>query len=110
LEGGLPGSRLPSVTLHVICWIGLYLTFRHDGQASVQTADTAAMPAPRPKLPRINFYPIRAGDSDEWRVLAHCPGTPLKYISGFASRAEAEAWASGPEVNAWIRANYQPGE
>jgi len=68
------------------------------------------MSTPRSKLQRINFYPIRAGDSDEWRVLAHCPGAPLKYLSGFASKAEAEGWISGPEVNAWIRANYQSGD
>jgi hypothetical protein len=61
----------------------------------------------RPKLPRINFYPVLAGESGEWRVLAHCPGLPPKYIPGFASRAEAEAWASGPEAQAWIGANCQ---
>ena len=76
----------------------------------LKRADTVVMPTSRSKLPRIAFYPIPAGDSDEWRVLAHCPGLPVKYVSGFASRAEAEACASGPEVNAWIRANYQSDE
>jgi hypothetical protein len=76
----------------------------------LERANTPAMSTPRSKLPRIAFYPIRVGDSDEWRVLAHCPGAPVKYITGFASRAEAEAWASGPEVNAWIGANYQSSD
>lgn len=56
------------------------------------------------------FYPVLAGEGGEWRLLAHCPGLPNKYVSGFASRAEAEAWASGPEAQAWIGANYQSGD
>jgi len=68
------------------------------------------MSTPRSKFPRINFYPVLVGKTDEWRVLAHCPGRPHKYISGFSSRAEAEAWASGPEAQAWIGANYQAND
>jgi len=62
------------------------------------------------KLPRVMFYPVLPGDSDNWRVLAHCPGLPYKCISEFASKADAEAWAFGPEAQAWIGANYQCGE
>jgi hypothetical protein len=61
----------------------------------------------RPRLPRVTFYPVLVGKTGEWRVLAHCPGLPHKYISGFASRADSEAWIYGPDAQIWIRANYQ---
>jgi hypothetical protein len=60
----------------------------------------------RPKLPNVTFYPVSVDQGGSWRLLAHCPGYPVKYIPGFVGRAEAEAWASGPEAAAWIKANY----
>jgi hypothetical protein len=69
-----------------------------------------AMPPPRMKLPKVSFYPVLVGKSGEWRVLAHCPGLPHKYISGFATRAEAEAWICGPDAQTWISANYKSGD
>jgi hypothetical protein len=68
------------------------------------------MPSQQQKLPRVMFYPVLVGESGEWRVLAHCPGLPHKYISGFASRTEAEAWIYGRDAQAWISANYQSGD
>jgi hypothetical protein len=65
------------------------------------------MSVPSRKRPRD---PIPTGETDEWRVVAHYPGLRPKYIVGFASKAEAEAWASGPEAQAWINANYQASE
>jgi len=62
----------------------------------------------RPKLPNVTFYPVPVDGGANWRLLVHCPGSPLTYVSGFKTRAEAEAWASGPEGNAWVHANHQP--
>ena len=77
---------------------------------AVEVLVVQPMPAHRPKLPRIMFYPVLAAESGEWRLLAHYPGLPHKYVSGFTGRAEAEVWASGPEAQAWIRANYQASD
>ena len=68
------------------------------------------MPAFRRKVPRVTFYVAPLANRDEWRVIAHYPGAPIRHVSGFVSKAEAEAWASGPEGNAWGRANYQSQE
>src|SRR5437868_14773276 len=75
--------------------------------ASAEGRIIPPMPAFRRKLPRVVLYTVPLANSDEWRVLAHCPGAPLKYISGFVSKAQAEAWASGPEGSGWAQANYQ---
>jgi hypothetical protein len=59
----------------------------------------------RTKLPKITFYPVPVDGGENWRLLAHIPGSPVKYIGGFKTKAEAEAWASGPQGSAWVRAN-----
>src|SRR5262249_23059732 len=92
------------------------LTFVLDGTGL--TADTSRRlggsvmraPSRRPKLPKVTFYPVPVAGGGNWRLLVHCPGSPLSYISGFNTKTEAEAWASGPKGNAWIRANYQAKE
>jgi hypothetical protein len=52
------------------------------------------------------FYAIPTTDREKWRLLAHFPGSPIKYIASFDSKAEAEAWASGSEGQDWVRATY----
>jgi len=64
------------------------------------------MPTFRPKRPKVTFYAIPLGNGEEWRLLVHYPEEPIKYTSGFRSKAEAEAWASGPEGQAWLRAVF----
>jgi hypothetical protein len=64
----------------------------------------------RPKLPIVTFYPAPVDRGDSWRLLVHCPGSPVKYIGSFNTKTEAEAWSSGPAGNAWVRANYRPKE
>jgi len=61
----------------------------------------------RPKLPKVSFYPEPIDRGNQWRLQAHCPGSPVKYTSAFKTKAEAKAWASSPEAVAWISANYQ---
>jgi hypothetical protein len=43
----------------------------------------------RPKVPKFTFYPVPVDAGKTWRLLAHCPGLPVKYISGFMTKAEA---------------------
>jgi len=76
---------------------------------SVAVLELPAMHSPRrrPKPPKITFYPEPVDRGDTWRLLAHSPGSPVKYIAGFKTKSDAEAWASGPEAVAWISANYQ---
>jgi hypothetical protein len=64
----------------------------------------------KPKLSNVTFYPLPVSAGESWRLFVHCPGTPVKYIGGFNTKADAEAWASGPESSAWVRANYRPKE
>jgi hypothetical protein len=65
--------------------------------------DTAATPDFRRKLPKVMFYAIPTTDREKWRLLAHFPGSPMKYIASFDSKAEAEEWASGSEAQDWVR-------
>jgi hypothetical protein len=64
----------------------------------------------RLRLPKATFYAVPVDADDQWRLLVHCPGSTLKYISGFNTKAEAEAWASGPEGNAWVDKHYRSKE
>jgi hypothetical protein len=65
-------------------------------------------PGRRPKVPKVTFYPVSVDAGKSWRLLAHYPGLPVKYIPGFTTKAEAEAWASGPEGDAWTQVNHWP--
>ena len=64
------------------------------------------MPRFRRKLRKVTFYTIPTTDREKWRLLAHSPGLPIKYIASFDSKAEAEAWASGSEGQDWVLATY----
>ena len=68
--------------------------------------DTGARSGFGRKLPKVTFYAIPTADREKWRLLAHVPGSSIRHIASFDSKAEAEAWASGPDGQAWIRANY----
>jgi len=58
------------------------------------------------KVPRVTFYAIPTTDREKWRLLAHAPGSPIRHVATFDSKAEADAWASGAEGQDWVRANY----
>lgn len=61
---------------------------------------------PLRKVPKVMFYVIPTTDREKWRLLAHSPGSPIKDVASFNSKAEAEAWTSGSECQDWIRETY----
>ena len=54
------------------------------------------------KSPRVTFKYQRIADS-EWQIEAHCPGVDIRYISGFTSKDEIDAWLGGSRRIAWLR-------
>jgi hypothetical protein len=54
------------------------------------------------KSPRVVFSTKRIADGD-WQVEAHCPGAEIRYITGLASKADADAWLDGECKVAWLR-------
>jgi hypothetical protein len=54
------------------------------------------------KSPRVTFSPKRIAD-DDWQIEAHCQGAEIRYITGFASKAEVDAWLDGTRKIAWLR-------
>ena len=74
-------------------------------ERSRQKQSTVDMSALRTKPPKVTFYPVPTTDREKWRLLAHVPGSFIKYIGNFDSKTEAEAWASGPGGEAWVRTN-----
>src|ERR1043166_3609955 len=82
-------------------------TQRHgfDWSAGNRRLGTVDMSAFRTKPSKVTFYAVPTTDREKWRLLVHVPGSPLKYTGNFDSKAEAEAWASGPEGEAWVRTN-----
>ena len=78
----------------------------YAGAQEAGGCDIAAMPDFRRKVPKVAFYVIPTTDREKWRLLAHFPGSPIRYIASFNSKVEAEAWASGCEGQDWVRATY----
>jgi hypothetical protein len=72
-----------------------------------QKVGTANMSAVRRKS-KVTFYAVPTTDREKWRLLAHLHGSSIKYIGKFDSKAEAEAWASGPDGEAWGQTSYSP--
>jgi hypothetical protein len=54
------------------------------------------------KSPRVTFTPKRLAD-ENWQIEAHCPGTDVRFINGFASKTEIDEWLSGERKIAWLR-------
>ena len=54
------------------------------------------------KSPRVTFSSKRIADGD-WQIEAHCPGTEVRYITGFVSKVEADEWLAGERKVAWLR-------
>jgi hypothetical protein len=54
------------------------------------------------KSPRVDFRPKRVAEG-EWQIEAHCPGEPIRYISGLTSKADVDDWMQGDRKIAWLR-------
>jgi hypothetical protein len=54
------------------------------------------------KSPRVIFHPKRIAERD-WQIEAHFPGTEIRYISGFTSKADIDDWMQGSRKLAWLK-------
>jgi hypothetical protein len=54
------------------------------------------------KSPRVIFKTQRIAVGD-WQIEAHCPGAEIKYIRGFVSKADIDAWLEGSRKLDWLR-------
>jgi hypothetical protein len=54
------------------------------------------------KSPRVNFSTKRIAGGD-WQIEAHYPGAEIRYVRGFTSKADADAWLDGERKIAWLR-------
>ena len=56
----------------------------------------------KPKSPRVTFKMQRIEEGD-WQIQAHCPGSDVRYIKGFKSKAEIDEWLAGTRRIDWLR-------
>jgi hypothetical protein len=54
------------------------------------------------KSPRVIFKPQRIAD-DDWKIEAHYPGTEIRYVDGFKSKAEIDEWLASDGKIRWLR-------
>ena len=54
------------------------------------------------KNPRVIFSPKRIAEGD-WQIEAHCTEAEIRYVTGFASKADTEEWLAGDRKIAWLR-------
>jgi hypothetical protein len=54
------------------------------------------------KSPRVIFSPKRIAEGD-WQIEARCPGAEIRYVTGLASKTEADEWLAGDRKIAWLR-------
>lgn len=54
------------------------------------------------KSPRVTFKMQRIADGD-WRIVATCPDTEDRYITGLKSKAEVDEWLNGSRRIDWLR-------
>jgi hypothetical protein len=54
------------------------------------------------KSPRVTFKLNRLAEND-WQIEAHYPGAEIRYIKGFASKAEIDEWLQGARRIDWLR-------
>ena len=40
---------------------------------------------------------------DDWQIQAHCPGSDIRYITGFKSKIEVDEWLAGSRRIDWLR-------
>lgn len=51
---------------------------------------------------KVTFRTVRVAEGD-WKILADYPGTEQREITGFTSKADADAWINGDRKIAWLR-------
>ena len=54
------------------------------------------------KSPRVTFKMERLRE-DDWQIQAHCPGSDIRYITGFKSKIEVDEWLAGSRRIDWLR-------
>jgi hypothetical protein len=54
------------------------------------------------KSPRVIFKHKRIAEGD-WQIEAHCPGTEIRYVGGFKSKAEIDEWLASDGKIKWLR-------
>ena len=54
------------------------------------------------KKARVVFKLERVAEGD-WQIQAHCPGTEVRYIKGFKTKAEVDEWLNGTRRIDWLR-------
>ena len=54
------------------------------------------------KKPRVSFKMLRIAEAD-WQILADCPGTETKYITGLKSKVDVDDWLQGSRRIDWLR-------
>jgi hypothetical protein len=52
--------------------------------------------------PRVEFKLKRIAEGN-WEIEAHYPGAEIRYIRGFQSKDEADAWLAGERRIDWLR-------
>jgi hypothetical protein len=57
---------------------------------------------PMSKSPRVTFKYNRIAE-DDWQIEAHCPGSEIRYIKPFKSKAEIDEWLQGSRRIDWLR-------
>jgi hypothetical protein len=50
----------------------------------------------------VTFRTVRVAEGD-WKILADYPDIEQREITGFASKADADAWINGERKIAWLR-------
>jgi len=51
---------------------------------------------------KVTFRTVRVAEGD-WKIVADYPDTEPREITGFASKADADAWINGDRKIAWLR-------
>jgi hypothetical protein len=51
---------------------------------------------------KVTFRTVRVAEGD-WKILADYPDIEQREITGFASKADADAWINGDRKIAWLR-------
>jgi len=52
--------------------------------------------------PRVEFKLKRIAEGN-WEIEAHYPGAEIRYIRGFKSKDEVDAWLAGERRIDWLR-------
>jgi hypothetical protein len=51
---------------------------------------------------KVTFKTVRISEED-WKIQADYPGSDIREIAGFTSKADADDWMNGDRKVAWLR-------